>query len=200
MEPQFHLSDDLKELERALQHLAPAPARLDVAQTMFRAGQATVARPSAWQRIWPATSAVLALVSVTLGALLMVPHHPQVVYVPVDAQAHASLPPAPALAASDSQSAASRGRSESPAEQELARWDARWLRASGYLRISEMVAVSSGDVTAVASPASAQASLPALSFGDWRTMVAGAPAHRDSAQSDSQPSVDWKRFLFIRGL
>jgi hypothetical protein len=199
MEPQFHLGDDLKELERALRQLAPAPTRLDVAQTMFRAGQATVSRPSAWQRIWPATSAVLALVSITLGGLLMVPDHRQVVYVPVDVQTHAAQPPAPTLAAPASHPAAGGVRSESPAESQLARWDARWLRASGYLRVSEMVAMSSGDIAAVAAPASQHAALPALCSGDWRAMVDEAHSPHDSAESAVRSSVDWKRFLFIRG-
>lgn len=58
----------LTRFEEALKSLAPAPACLDRDQLLFRAGQAS-SRRRGW--VWPAASAVLAAVALTLGALLV---------------------------------------------------------------------------------------------------------------------------------
>lgn len=55
------------ELERALRQLQPRPARLDMADTMFRAGQAA----AWWQTVpWIAATVVLLLVVLVQAVLL----------------------------------------------------------------------------------------------------------------------------------
>lgn len=71
MAEEYKLNDGLSDLESALHDLAPAPARLNTAQTIFLAGQQSVLHRQRWQSVWPASTACLALVCITFGLLLV---------------------------------------------------------------------------------------------------------------------------------
>lgn len=198
MEPQFHIGDDLSKLERALQELAPAPARLDVAQTMFRAGQAAASQSSSWRRVWPATSAVLALVSITLGTLLVIPDQPQIVYVPVDRATGDAQTPQPAMLATDGAADADNVLPAAPTmdEAEIAQPDVRSLSPFGYLR-SRALALS--DRWETAPIVSQHAPIPSLRSGDWRTLVGDNGSSQLQRESASFLPLDWTHLLNIRG-
>jgi hypothetical protein len=73
-------SNDLNRFEAALASLAPAAARVDRDRAMYLSGRAAAkaeaARPSgmrAW--LWPASTAAMALVALSLGALLVQERH-----------------------------------------------------------------------------------------------------------------------------
>lgn len=173
MEPQFHLGDDLNQLERALKDLTPAPARLDIAQTMFRAGQASAGRPGGWQYFWPGTSALLAVVSVTLGALLATPDQPQIVYVPVGAATAEVQTPQPALVATDGDAAPDDNwpASSTVSGAEISRPDPSWLNLMSPLLSRELAMVNLWETIPRTSPGSQPTAIPSLCSGDWRTLV-----------------------------
>lgn len=97
MDNPFHLSDEVNELERALRELAPAPARLDIARTMYRAGQAAAQAQRSGARFWQMATGVASVAALTLGALLAIPSQPQIVYVPRDTESIAA-PSTPQMA------------------------------------------------------------------------------------------------------
>jgi hypothetical protein len=97
MDNPFHLPDEVNSLERALRELAPAPARLDIARTMYRAGQAAAQAHRSGARSWQIATGVLSVVTLTLGALLAMPSQPQIVYVPRDSDSVAT-PSTPQMA------------------------------------------------------------------------------------------------------
>ena len=173
MEPQFHLGDDLNQLERALKELAPAPARLDVAQTMFRAGQASVRRPGGWQYFWPGTSALLAVVSIALGTLLATPDQQQIVYVPVGAATAEEQIPQPALVAADRDAATDDTWPASLTVNgaENSRSDPRWLNLVSPLLSRELAMVNLWETIPRTSQESQPTAIPSLCSGDWRTLV-----------------------------
>ena len=203
MEPEFHLGDDLNEFERVLQELAPTPARLDVAQTMFRAGQAAARRPAGRPRLWQATSAMLAVVSLTLGALLAMPRQPQVVYVR-DGRGSRTT-------AADS---ARHGRGNTThldndnmlsayprlVTAEVALADSRWPTPLSHLRSRGLSLENNWSTTPVTSETSQQTAVPALCLGDWRAMVDDSSRRTRSGVSDSVPHYDWTQLLHIQGL
>lgn len=202
MEQQFHLGDGLNELERVLRELAPAPARLDVAQTMFRAGQAAARRPAGRPRLWQATSAMLAVISLTLGALLAMPDPPRIVYVPLDDVAEQGQPVQPALVVEKNVPKADNTLSAYPTidEAAIAHSDSRWLNSLGHLR-SRGLAVDNPWATSLVTPESSQrATIPALCSGDWRAMADESSRHPRSGVSDSVPYYDWTQLLHIQGL
>jgi hypothetical protein len=86
MDNASHFDDEVNKLERALRELAPAPARLDIAQTMYLAGQASARSRHSSVRSWQIATGALMAVSLTLGTLLAIPDQPQIVYVPRDAE------------------------------------------------------------------------------------------------------------------
>jgi hypothetical protein len=86
MDNSSHLDDEVNQLERALRELAPAPARLDIAQTMYLAGQASARSRHSSVRSWQIATGVLLAVSLSLGTLLAIPDQPQIVYVVRDAE------------------------------------------------------------------------------------------------------------------
>ncbi|MHB8865313.1 MAG: hypothetical protein ACYC6N_23280 [Pirellulaceae bacterium] len=188
MEPKVHPSDDLNGLERVLRELAPTPARLDVAQTMFRAGQAAALRPRARQRFWPATAAVLAGVSLTLGLLLAMPRPPQIVYFRLDdsanAQQVAQVAPVPIPNSNDADpnhllpgSANPWSTSADHAEMQIAYVDSRWLTPLSPLRLHGLGPKNPWSATVVAPEMSQQATIPALCSGDWRAMLECSEQH-----------------------
>ncbi len=79
------LSEELKTIEAALRQLTPLGGQIDRDRLMYLAGQASVSRwGSNWnparqvnwqakwkQNLWPLASAVLALISITLGGFLL---------------------------------------------------------------------------------------------------------------------------------
>ena len=170
MEPRFHLGDDLNDLERALQELAPAPARLDVAQTMFRAGQASAGRPGPGRYFWPGTSALLAVVSLVLGAFLAMPDQPRIVYVPVDAAVGKEPMPQPAMVAKDHGTSTDSHRSapSTISNEEIARLAPRGLNLLSHLRSRDLALVDAWDASERTSQSSSQASIPPLCSRDWR--------------------------------
>src|SRR5215831_14138364 len=91
----------LTALEISLAALVPVPGRIDRDQLLFRAGQASV-RSRPW--LWPAATALSAVVAVVLGTVLALRPAPatveRVVYLPLHQ-------PAPRLPAPMSQAVAS---------------------------------------------------------------------------------------------
>lgn len=61
--------ENLSDFERALADLSPAEARLDRDRLMFDAGRAAGQRAAPW--LWPLATAAMALVSLSLGVLLV---------------------------------------------------------------------------------------------------------------------------------
>ena len=202
MEPQFHLGDDLNELERVLQELAPTPARLDVAQTMFRAGQSAASRPAGRPRLWQATSAALAVVSLTLGALLTMPRQPQVVYVRMDEAAEQRPLTQPAMAADNHTPGNGNMLSAYPqlVNAEVAFADSCWPTPLSHLRSRGLSLENNWSTTPVTSETSQQTAVPALCLGDWRAMVDDSSRRTRSGVSDSVPHYDWTQLLHIQGL
>ncbi|MHB8969425.1 MAG: hypothetical protein ACYC3X_19965 [Pirellulaceae bacterium] len=202
MEPKFHLGDDLNGLERVLRELAPAPARLDVAQTMFRAGQAAAQRPAGRPRLWQATSAALAVVSLSFGVLLAIPHQPRIVYVPRDDTAEQRQLVQPALVADTHGSDADNilAVSLKNGKTEITYSDARWLNPLNHLR-SRSLAIDNPWATSLVTPeTSQQATIPALCSGDWRTLADESSRPSQSGVSDSTSHYDWTQLLHIQGL
>ena len=201
MEPQFHLGDDLNALERALKELAPTPARLDVAQTMFRAGQASVRRPRGWQRLWPATSALLAVVSITLGTLLAIPDQQQIVYIPVDAAAEKGQTSQPAMVATNGIPDADNTlpASSTMDEAEISRPDVRWLNPISHLRSRDLAMGNPWETVPMTSQTAQQATIPSLRSGDWPAMVGDNGLSPVPRQSDSLLPMDWTHLLHTRG-
>jgi hypothetical protein len=145
---------------------------------------------------------MLALVSLTLGALLMVSVQPQIVYVPVDTGVSDSqVPQSPMLAAggeaavNHAQTAASftpQDRTEDAA--------ARLVNGMSYLRARQLALLSPWDTGTGPSQASQQqAAIPPLCSGDWRTMVGDESSRVQPEQSPSTLPSDWKQLLNIRG-
>jgi hypothetical protein len=79
---------DVAELEAALKGLAPSAVRLQRDLLLFRAGQASVRRPT-W--LWPTAAAVLAIAVAVLAALLSLRPGPEVITRTIVVQ----VPPAP---------------------------------------------------------------------------------------------------------
>ena len=198
MEPQFHIRDDVSALERALRELVPAPARLDVAQTMFRAGQAAASHSSPWRRVWPATTAVFALVSLALGTLLALPEPPRIVYVPVGAATDDARVPPSAMLATDSAAGAGHALPASPTgdQAETAWADVHAPSSFGYLRSRALALNDCWDTAPAVSP---HAPIPAPRSGDWRTLVGDQGAREPLRPFDSRLPLDWTRLLNIRG-
>jgi hypothetical protein len=86
MANQRKLGDNLADLQRSLCELAPAPARMNVAQTMYLAGQQSLRHRQRRQAFWPLSTVCLAVACVTLAILQAKPAQPQpqIVYVPVE--------------------------------------------------------------------------------------------------------------------
>ncbi len=84
MQEEHQFDRGLTDLERTLKELAPTPAQLNIAQTMYLAGRQSMRSQQQWQRIWPLSSACLAVLSLTLAVLLATPRPPHVVYIPRD--------------------------------------------------------------------------------------------------------------------
>lgn len=201
MEPQFHVNDEVSALERALRELVPAPARLDVAQTMFRAGQAAASRSSPWRRVWPATTAVFALVSLALATLLALPKSPRIVYVPVGAATEDARVPPSAMLATDGAAGAGHALPASPTGEqaemaEMARSDMYAPSSFGYLRSRALALNDCWDTAPAVSP---HAPIPAPRSGDWRAMVGDQGALEPLRPFDSYLPLDWTRLLNIRG-
>lgn len=173
MESQFHIDDgNLSALERTLRELAPAPPRLDVAQTMFRAGQAAARQPSAWRQLWPATTVALAVLSMTLGTLLAIPDDPRIVYVPIDRVPQAAkIPASGALAADRNVDAPTRSSAYEAAQQARSANSTHRLPGDAiYLRARDMALLSPWSTTQPL-PRQPTASVPTLCSGDWRAMI-----------------------------
>jgi hypothetical protein len=114
MDNASHLDDEVNKLERALRELAPAPARLDIAQTMYLAGQASARSRHTSVRSWQMATGALMAVSLALGTLLAIPNPPQIVYVPREAGS-ITVPNSPQMAADASVPTQQRNGAESPA-------------------------------------------------------------------------------------
>lgn len=114
MDNKSHLDDEMNQLERALRELAPVPARLDIAQTMYLAGQASARARHTSARSWQMATGALMAVSLVLGTLLAIPNQPQIVYVPREAGSITA--PSSAQMATDARvPAQQRTTAESPA-------------------------------------------------------------------------------------
>ncbi len=202
MEPKFHLGDDLNEFERVLQELAPTPARLDIAQTMFRAGQAAARRPAGRPRLWQATSALLAIVSLTLGALVAMPRQPQVVYVPMEKAAEQRQQTQPTMAAEHNAPGNDNMLSAHPrlVNAQVALPDSRWPTPLSHLRSRGLCLENNWRTRSVTSETSQQTAVPALCLGDWRAMVDDSSRRTRSGVSDAVPQYDWTQLLHIQGL
>ncbi len=198
MESPFYLGDELSALERALKELVPTAARLDMAQTMFRAGQAAAGRSSPWQRVWPATTAMFAVVSLALGALLMIPDEPQVVYLPVDASHDGTRASPPTmLATGNATEAAHVGPAGVPAaEAEFIPADMISQSLSGYLRAR---ALALNDRWDTAPSVSQSAPIPPLRFGDWRALVGDHGVREQPQPTALYFPLDWTHLLNRRG-
>lgn len=114
MDNKSHLDDEVNRLERALRELAPAPAHLDIAQTMYLAGQASARSRHTSVRSWQMATGALMAVSLVLGTLLAIPDQPQIVYVPRESGS-ITAPNSPQMAADASVPAQQRTAAESPA-------------------------------------------------------------------------------------
>ena len=91
-------SEELKAIEAALGSLVPRQGGMDRDRLMYRAGAASVARRSArW--MWPAATATMTLLSVTLAVSLVGRGEPRVVerikYVTVDGPTKTTPDPSP---------------------------------------------------------------------------------------------------------
>lgn len=118
MDNKSHLDDEVNQLERALRELAPVPARLDIAQTMYLAGQASARARHASVRSWQMATGALMAVSLVLGTLLAIPDQPQIVYVPREAGS-ITAPNSPQMAADASVPVEQHKAVESPAKGEV---------------------------------------------------------------------------------
>lgn len=114
MDNKSHLDDEVNQLERALRELAPAPARLDIAQTMYLAGQASARSRHTSVRSWQMATGALMAVSLVLGTLLAIPDQPQIVYVSRE-EGSITAPNSPQMAADASVPAQQRTAAASPA-------------------------------------------------------------------------------------
>jgi hypothetical protein len=114
MDNKSHLDDEVNKLERSLRELAPAPARLDIAQTMYLAGQASARSRHSSVRSWQMATGALMAVSIALGTLLAIPDQPQIVYVPREAGS-ITVPSSPQMAADASVPAQQHTGAASPA-------------------------------------------------------------------------------------
>jgi hypothetical protein len=85
---------ELNTLSAALQALTPRGG-LDRDTLMFRAGQASVPRRRSW--LWPCSTAALGLVSLTLGAILVLQPPPQAVQHSVYYRVEGPLPATDAI-------------------------------------------------------------------------------------------------------
>jgi len=124
MDNASHLDDEVNQLERALRELAPTPARLDMAQTMYLAGQASARSRQPSIRSWRIATGVLMAVSLTLGTMLAIPNQPQIVYIPRDAES-ITAPSSPQMATDTSvpidqqMSAASQANGDVPVSTDV---------------------------------------------------------------------------------
>ena len=129
----------LTALETALAALAPLPTDISRERMLFRAGQASVRR----RRIWPCATAALALLSATLGAVLLLRPAPRtverVVYVrvPVPAPAPAAAPAPPR---------------EEPPPPAAVDTDEGQPPDSGYLRLRRQVVENGADALPPTTP------------------------------------------------
>jgi hypothetical protein len=85
---------DLARLEAALKGLAPSPGRLSHDRLLFAAGRAAALR---WRWLWPAATAVLAVVAAGLGTALFLRPGPLIVERVVKERVPVPVPPAPQL-------------------------------------------------------------------------------------------------------
>ncbi len=96
MEHEDKIRDRLADLESALQDLAPAPARLDPARTLYLAGQQSMRSHQRWRTFWPLVSACLAVTCMAMGVRLASPVDTKIVYVPVKTAVEESIDNQPA--------------------------------------------------------------------------------------------------------
>ena len=202
MEQEFRLGDGLSELERTLRELAPVGGRLDIAQTMFRAGQASARTQQVGRRFWPAATALLAVVSGTLGALLAVRDGSQVEYV---WKGGAGSGPAEmkhdAIASRDGAIVSSRtiGEPTSP-EEDPVRPDARWLSPLSRVRFSGLDTDDLWSLMPTTVATSDSARTTTLCLLDWPSLLEDADGRLPPAAGDTVPRFNWRDFLHLRDL
>ena len=167
----------------------------------FVLGRRRSVGPGVWQRIWPATSALLAVVSITLGTLLAIPDQQQIVYVPVDAAAEKGQTPQPAMIATNGTPDADNTlpASSTMDEAEIARPDVRWLNPISHLRSRDLAMGDPWETIPMTSQTSQQATIPSLRSGDWPAMVGDNGLSPVPRQSDSFLPLDWTHLLHTRG-
>ncbi len=177
MDNASHLDDEVNQLERALRELAPAPARLDIAQTMYLAGQASARSRHTSVRSWQMATGALLIVSLTLGTLLAIPDQPQIVYVPREAGS-ITTPSSPQIATDARVPAQQRAGAAAPANgdapvstdvQTLARQP--WLSPFGSSRSIDMTLDELFYRAPTHRATGATANRPALCSRDWPQLL-----------------------------
>ncbi|MCU0960839.1 MAG: hypothetical protein MUF48_12110 [Pirellulaceae bacterium] len=179
-----HVGDELRALERTLGELVPSAARLDIAQTMYRAGQASARAHRPASRLWPVATSALAIVSLTLAALLAIPKQPQIVYVP----RALSEPASAARIAQDDPTQREHGvagetgtaRPQQMVPEQPAA-DAVWLSARSRMRADELTVSSLWSLTPTVQ--SSGATRPAYCARDWRLLLNDLAALEHTGES-----------------
>ncbi len=229
MQQQNESSGHFADVEQLLQQLAPAPARLDVAQTMFRAGQQSVRRPSRWQVIWPLSSACLALLSLTLAVLLTLPAKPRVVDVAQDEPSvkapHVPNPPTVLADQNGSSSVLSSDRPTTdwppPRDETLSRprygsettssipsplWGEGGAGGTENTLVAFEPLLSGCDPalddiwkSVTAQPHGDESSVQAIRYQDWRTLLDDLSLADRLRQPGNSTLLEWTVFLNQRG-
>ncbi len=195
MQPEHKSGESLVDLERALKDLVPAPGRLDMGQTMFRAGQQSMRRQQRWQVAWPLSSACLALLSITLGVLLTLPNEPRIVYVPRDMPVQTDTkeiaPPATLVDPHNTSTVQSKDTSEVPL---FTPSDNIYSR----LALRELALQGKWD-TGITHQDTGTTSIKSLRYQDWRSLLDDTSV-ADRLQ-DSTPSslFEWPTFMNTKG-
>ena len=212
MEHEDKIRDRLADLEGALQDIAPAPARLDPARTLFLAGQQSMRKQQRWQTFWPLSSACLAVICISMGALLARPAKTKIVYVPsgtsversTDSRSDESKEPekAPSTGSSDRRPSSSRTQlaSANPTDATDAVLQTlvdRRQRQAQMLSDSLTIADTSSGEPAV---------IEAINSSDWHLMLTDqSPSERfrTLAEPLRQPSIPtikyWTSLIPTRG-
>jgi len=171
MAEERRLDNRLNDLENALQDLAPAPARLNTSETIYLAGQQSVMQRRRWQKVWPACTACLAVLCLSLGLTLIRQDNapqlaqqdkPDAVASPDD---QADDQPEPLPGASDQSPKARRPAPATPAPA------ASWPELASRLQIQEQLLADLSDVPATDSAPDNPVVIESVSSADWPEML-----------------------------
>jgi hypothetical protein len=197
MQEEHQFDRGLTDLEHTLKALAPAPAQLSIAQTMYLAGRQSMRQQQRWQRVWPLSSACLAVLSLTLAVLLATPRQPHVVNIVRE--------PVP-------QSQQEQDSSSAQPPQQLAKMhSARKAHSDGLQRLTapakfdrlarrNLALLDKWDAVASESEAE-QAPIHAIRSRDWHLLLDNMSAADQLQRPDATPSplFPWTALLNLQG-